>query len=96
MMLCKHIPMKTIYIWEPRWRDRRVLLATYKVGEHNKIVFSGNPVTKNNSMGTEPFYISGKKARKFKKEDNGTISVYSIPLDVFEPLEIKERCEHSD
>lgn len=94
MTICKHIPVKVITIWEPRWHDRRVLVAVHKVGEHNKIVFTGNPHKNTNSMGEDPYYLSGKTIKKFKKESNGTIKVYSVPLDELEPLEYKAHCEH--
>lgn len=65
-------------------------MATYKVGEHNKVRFT------NTNLLEGEFYIAGKVARKFKKESNGSIMCYSVPLDKFERLEIKERCEHAD
>jgi hypothetical protein len=83
--------MKPLEIWQPRYRDKRVLLACHKVGEHNKIIFTKAP-----SMGTDPYYITGKKVKQFKKESNGTIDVYSVPLSELQPLEYQERCEHSD
>lgn len=88
-MLCKHTPFKTFDIWTPRWHDRRVLLATHKVGEHNRILFSKAP-----SLGEAPYYLSGKTIRKFKKESNGTIDCFSVPLDELKPLELEERCQH--
>lgn len=91
--LCKHIPLKTFNILSPRWRDRRVLLAAYKVQENNKILFTGKDGA---SMGDQPYYISGKEVKKHKKESNGTISCYSVPLDKLELLQISERCEHAD
>lgn len=89
MLICKHTPVKLFDIWSPRYHDKRVLLAKNRVGEHNKIIFSKAP-----SMGTEPYYISGKVVKKFKKESNGTIDCYSIPLDELEALEYQERCQH--
>lgn len=89
MNTCKHTQMRVFSIKSPRYHDKRVLLAAFKVGQHNKILFTQAP-----SMGTEPYYISGKVAKKFKKETNGVIPVYSVPLDKLELLEIKEHCEH--
>lgn len=89
MTTCKHMPMQLFDIWEPRYRDKTVLLAARKVGDHNKIVFSKAP-----SMGTEPYYITGKKVKSYKKEDNGKINCYVVPLDELEPLEYQELCEH--
>jgi hypothetical protein len=90
IMLCKHIPFKPITIWQPRYHDKRVLLAAHKVGEHNKVYFTKAP-----SMGTEPYYINGRTAKKFKKESNGRIECYSVPISELRPLELNERCEHS-
>ena len=73
-------------IFQPRWRDRKVLLAKHKIGEHNKIVFSKAP-----SLGTAPYYISGKEARKYKTESNGKIDCLAVPISALEPLEISER-----
>ena len=88
MILCKHSGIKTFEIWNPRWHDRRVLLAAHKIVEHNRVVF-----TKTKSLEGD-FYVSGKTVKKFKKESNGQIDCYSVPLSELEPLEIKAPCEH--
>lgn len=63
-----------IEILQPRWHDRKVLIATYKVGEHNHIKFIN---TKNMP---DIYYVSGRVIRKYPKESNGTIDCYSVPL----------------
>jgi hypothetical protein len=73
---------KCFEIWQPRYKDNTVLLACHKVGEHNKVTF-----TKAKHLGTDPYYVSGKVVKKYKKEDNGKIAVYSVPMDELEPLE---------
>lgn len=88
MKLPKYTQFHCFSIWEPRWRDRKVLLAKHKVGDHNKIVFSGNPATKRNSMGDKPYYVSGTTVKKFKKESNGSIDCYAVPVSELEPLEL--------
>jgi len=88
-MMCKHTPMSFIEIWQPRYRDKTVLIAVRKVGTHNKIVFTKAP-----SMGTEPYYASGALIKKGKKESNGSIDCYVVKLDDLTPLELSERCEH--
>jgi len=70
-------------IWAPRYSTKDVLLAKYKVGNHNKIVFTRAP-----SMGTEPYYISGETAKLCKTESNGKIDCLVIPLSKLEPLEM--------
>lgn len=88
MTLCKHIPMRTLEVWQPRWHDRRALIACYKVAEHNKVIFPKAP--------TLPgvYYLSGKTIRKYKKESNGTIDCYAVPIDELTPLEYPPHCEH--
>lgn len=90
-MICKHTIMQRFDILEPKYSTKQVLLKASKVGEHNKVVFSRAP-----SMGAEPWYISGKNIKKYKKTSNGVIDTYAVPLDELVPLELSERCEHSD
>lgn len=87
--LCKHTPMQLFSIWHPVYSENRVLLKASKVGTHNKIIFTKAP-----SMGTLPYYVSGKIVRKYKKTSNGSINCYSVPLEELELLELSERCEH--
>lgn len=70
-------------IWSRRYHDNKVLLAAHRVGEHNKIVFTRDP-----SMGTDPYYISGRDVKKFKKESNGKIQCYAVDVSALEPLEL--------
>lgn len=69
-----------IEIWQPRWKDRRVLIAKYKVANDNKIVF-----TKARSLDRE-YYMSGEKIRSYPLESNGKIPCYAVPLDELEAL----------
>lgn len=87
-ILCKHSGYKYHSIWNPRWHDRRVLISANKIKEHNVIEF-----TKTGAL-EGLYYISGKKARQFKKESNGVIDCYSIPLDELSEFEFDERCVH--
>lgn len=84
MILSRLTPCNYFEIWSRRFHDNKVLLAAHKVGEHNKIVF-----TKDKGMGTRAYYISGKQVKSYPKTTNGKISVYEIPVDELEPLEIK-------
>lgn len=83
MQLPKYTSMNFFSIWTRRYHDNRVLLAAHKIGQHNKVVFTKDP-----GMGTEPYYISGKTVKKYPKTSNGKISVYEVPVDEFEPLEL--------
>lgn len=86
MIIDKFTPLNFFEIWQPRYHDGKVLLAAHKVGTHNKIVFTKAP-----SLGTKPYYISGKTVKKYKKESNGKIDCYVVPVDVLEPLEINQK-----
>lgn len=78
----------TIHIWEPRWKDRVVLVADRKLEAHNHICIdyiqsNGEPLY------PHPLYISGEQARSFPLEDmatkaGGVISVRAIPLTELE------------
>jgi hypothetical protein len=81
MKLNKLTPCQRIEIYQPRWKDRTVLIATYKVGEHNEIVF-----TKTKSL-PDTYYISGEVAKSYPIQTNGTISCYAVPLSALEQLE---------
>lgn len=61
------------------------MIACYKVGMHNKIVF-----TKTKSMPGE-YYISGAEVRKYKAQANGKLMCYCVPLDAIEKLEYREQ-----
>lgn len=87
--LDKFTPMSTFDIWEPRWRDRRVLLAKRRIKDHNKVIISQEKADGTRYF-PEPLYISGKDAKKYKVESNGVIDVYSIPLEAFSLLIINE------
>jgi len=86
MLLSKFTSCNYFEIFAPRYRDKTVLLACHRVGEHNKIVFTKAP-----SLGTDPYYASAKTIKKCKKESNGSIMCYVVPLDELQPLEINER-----
>ena len=83
MKMTKFTPLNYFQIWQPRYHDKRVLLAKHRVGTHNKIVFTKAP-----SMGTQPYYVSGKEVKKYKLESNGSIPCYAVPVSSLEPLEI--------
>lgn len=71
-----------IEIWQPRWKDRSVLLACYKVSDgDNYIKFTKTP-----SM--EGVYkVSGSVVRKCNTTTNGKIKCYVVPLDELRKLD---------
>lgn len=65
-----------IEIWNPRWHDRKVLIAKHKVTAGvNEIVF-----TKAKSLPGR-FQVLGSEIVKHPLESNGTIDCYAVPLD---------------
>jgi hypothetical protein len=73
-------------IWAPRWHDRTLLLAAWKVGEKNK-------VTVKDPRLPVPLYITGEKANaypiEYLKAKNGhKFQVRAVPINDFttEPL----------
>lgn len=81
MILSRTTPCQIFEIRQPRWKDRMVLLAKYKVGSHNQIVF-----TQAKSL-PDTYYVSGAEVAKCKVGTNGTIPVYEVPLSKLELLE---------
>lgn len=59
--------MNVLEIWAPRWKDRTVLLAEWKLGVSNKIIFKTPSLP-------YPLYISGAEAMKFPLERKATKS----------------------
>lgn len=92
MILDKFDQVLPMQVWNPRWHDKTVLLAAYKVDksktDHIKVTFP-----KSNAMKGD-WYISVKAVRKFPLESNGTIQCYVVPLKELEPLEIRIRSIH--
>lgn len=65
-----------IEIWEPRWRDRKVLIAKYKVykGRMNRIKITGGA-----AKGI--YKMSGIAITSYPIESNGVLPCYAVPLD---------------
>lgn len=81
MILGKYTPVANIVIWQPRWKDKTVMIAKYKVQTHNKITFTKYP-----KLDGE-YYLSAQTITKYPLEPNGKILCYSVPLDELEPFE---------
>lgn len=69
--------MSNFDIWQPRWRDRKVLLAKHKVGSDNFITFSKTPSLPG------VFHITGSSVRNCPIEYIGPkkMACYAVPLD---------------
>ncbi len=72
-------------IWQPRWKDRMVLLATYKVADENIITFSKTPSLK----GT--YRISGEEVKKCHIRPEDTTQARRIPRCYEVPLSKLEK-----
>jgi hypothetical protein len=75
-------PCSLIKIWQPRWKDRVVLIAVYKVKAHNEIVF-----TKAKNLTGTSYYLSGETIKKYPVETNGTIPCYAVGMSELDELE---------
>lgn len=74
--------MNYIEIWQPRYKDRKVLLACHKVAAHNKVVF-----TKAKHLEGQEYYIAGSVANTYPKETNGKIMCFAVPLEELRLIE---------
>jgi hypothetical protein len=77
-----------IEIIEPRWHDRTLLVATWKVGEDNQIAVKHKDFP-------EPFYMVGEQLKKYPTQTIATkngqqASMYVVPInDLSTDLNIK-------
>lgn len=70
--------MHTIEIFAPRFHDKVVLIAKYKVVDGpNKIVFT-------KTWKDKVMYMDGAKIKTYPLESNGTIPCYAVPAKDFE------------
>lgn len=81
MKLPENVACQEFKIFQPRWHDRKVLLAAHKVGTHNLVEFTQAPTLEGK------YYISGHDIHMCKLGNNGTIACYEVPLHYLEPLE---------
>lgn len=71
-----------IEIWQPRYKDRKVLIAKYKiVNGLNQIKF-----TKAKHLDGHLYQMNGTDIVKYPIEDNGKIACYAVPLDDLERI----------
>ncbi len=71
-----------IEIWQPRYKDRTVLLATYKVKDgENLIKFTKAPELKG------LYRVDGSRVRACPISNNGKIDCFTVPLSYLEKVE---------
>jgi len=72
-----------IEIWAPRWHDRKVLIAKYKVcAGKNRIKFTKG------TLKDKMFDVDGMDISKSPVETNGTIPCYAVDLDKLKAVEV--------
>ncbi len=92
MLISKQTPINVLEVWYPKYstqytdkKERVVLLADYKIREHNKVIF-----TKAKHLLGREYYIAGHVAKSYPIVSNGTIPCREIPMSVLDNLEYKE------
>lgn len=85
-VLSRLTPVVQFKIFNPRWHDRKVLVADYKIATHNQINFP-----KAASLAGD-WYISGRDAKTFpieamKTRAGGSINMRVIPINDLQTLE---------
>jgi hypothetical protein len=76
--------MNIIPIFAPRWHDRKLLIAKWRVGTHNQINIA-------HTSFKEPLYMSGEKLRAYPLEkkqskNQSMFEVYAVPISDFMTL----------
>jgi len=89
MKLKRLTPAQKIEIWQPRYHDKMILIAKWKVGIHNIITF-----TKDKRL-TGGFYLSASTIHKYPiekvKDRTGTErEFYAVPQDELQVFEGRE------
>lgn len=86
MTLGRTTPAQLIEIKAPRWKDKTILIADWKVGTDNEIV-----ITATNKDGNryypKSFYMSGDKIKSYPKQSHSVREVFIIPISDLEILE---------
>lgn len=70
-----------ISVWQPRWHDRKVLVAQYKVKKGMNII----KITEGAAQGK--YQMSEVAIRSYPLETNGAILCYALPLEKLERIE---------
>lgn len=87
MILSKDTPCNFIEIQSPRWKQRVVGIASFRVGTHNEITITardkdGMPYYPNS------YYMSGEDIRKHETQRLPSgVELYLVPISELEILE---------
>lgn len=88
MRLGRSTPRQIIEIKAPRWKERTVGIATWRVGLHNEIRITYRRKGDGEFTYPDPFYISGDKIKKYPKQlVGGGTWLYLVPISDLEILE---------
>ncbi len=69
-----------IEIWMPRYKDRTVLIAKYKVAHGANLI----KFTKAKHLLGKVFSVKGEDVFKCPVQSNGRISCYVVPMDLLQ------------
>lgn len=86
MKLSKLTPASKIVIKAPRWKDKTILIADWKVGGHNEIHIEAENAA-GDRFYPQPMYMSGAKIRTYPTQQHSVRSVFIVPLADLEVLE---------
>lgn len=78
---------EVIEIWQPRYKDNVVLIATYKVMDGNNFI----RFTKAKHLAGSLFVVHSSVIRSCPKDTNGKIACFAVPLDMLEKVEGNEQ-----
>ena len=73
-----------IQVWEPRYHDRKVLVAAHKVRKGMNIIKIKHP----NKIGAYDgrYRMSAIAIKSYPLESNGVINCYALPIDKLERI----------
>lgn len=88
MKLARLTPCSKIDIRAPRWKQRTVGIASFRVKEHNEINITAVGADGNRYY-PEPLYASGETITKCPTQvlQPSGIKLYLVPISELEPLE---------
>lgn len=88
MLLPRTTLCNLIEIQKPRWKERVVGIATFRVGQHNAIEILAKGKDGKRYY-PETFYASGDMIKQCEVQDltTGGVRLYLVPINKLEPLE---------
>ena len=83
-------PMNHIQIKAPRWKQRTIGVASYRIGTHNKIEIMATSKKDRKRYYPETYYISGDRLLEYpiQKLGNGTV-LHLVPIADLDTLMIE-------